>query len=120
MKCSLEGNTAFMNMVGKTYHRFKLLEIISPNEIKTHFSFIHPLYDDGYQRIYFSENLEHMLERLMNQRCFLYKRDSIDENGETKWKIIKRIKNFPKDISECTYNNFLFSPDLMFYLDYDK
>ena len=24
------------------------------------------------------------------------------------------------DISECTYANYLFSPDLMYYLDFDK
>lgn len=24
------------------------------------------------------------------------------------------------DLSECTHNNYLFSPDLMYYLDFDK
>jgi hypothetical protein len=61
-----------------------------------------------------------MLERLINQRVFLYKQESVDEEGFTKWKMVKRLLNFPKDISEVSYHNFLFSPDLMFYLDFDK
>ena len=24
------------------------------------------------------------------------------------------------DLSECSYNNYLFSPNLMYYLDYDR
>lgn len=34
--------------------------------------------------------------------------------------MIKRLTRFPMDMSECTYANYLFSPDLMYYLDYDR
>lgn len=34
--------------------------------------------------------------------------------------MIKRLSRFPMDMSENTYANYLFSPDLMYYLDYDK
>ena len=37
-----------------------------------------------------------------------------------KWEMVKRVHGFPMDMSELTYNNYLFSPDLMYYLDYDR
>lgn len=40
--------------------------------------------------------------------------------GSCKWDMVKRINKFPMDMSESTFMNFLFSPDLMYYLDYDK
>jgi hypothetical protein len=61
-----------------------------------------------------------MLERLINQRVFLYKRRETNTPGVVKWELIRRIVQFPMDISECTYANYLFSPDLMYYSDYDK
>lgn len=62
-----------------------------------------------------------MLERLLNQRVFLYKRvDPDTPGGYVKWQTIRRIQQFPKDISEACYANYLFSPDLMYYLDFDK
>jgi hypothetical protein len=40
--------------------------------------------------------------------------------GSCKWQMVRRIARFPMDMSEGTYSNFLFSPDLMYYLDYDR
>ena len=34
--------------------------------------------------------------------------------------MVRRLQQFPMDISESTYANYLFSPDLMSYLDFDK
>jgi hypothetical protein len=36
------------------------------------------------------------------------------------WRIISRIKRFPFDLAECTFVNYLFSPNLLMYLDYNK
>ena len=64
---SLENNTPYMKIVVKKFHKFKMLEIINEREVKVHFEFIHPIYEtDNYHRIYFSENLEYMLEKLIN------------------------------------------------------
>lgn len=64
--------------------------------------------------------MNYMLERLINQRVFLYKREYTNEPGVVKWQIVRRIQQFPMDLSECTYYNFLFSPNLMYYLDFDR
>ena len=51
----------------KKFHNFKMIEIINEYEVKEHFTFTHPFYGVGnYQRIYFSDDLEYMLERLVN------------------------------------------------------
>lgn len=60
--------------------------------------------------------MDYVLERLVNQRVLLYQRNK-DSNKLT---MIKRITRFPMDMSENTYANYLFSPDLMYYLDFDK
>lgn len=60
-----------------------------------------------------------MLERIINQRVFMYKREN-KPDGTVKWNLIRRLRQFPLDMSECTYYNYLFSPDLMYYLDYSK
>lgn len=64
--------------------------------------------------------MQYMLERIQNQRVFFYKRMETGIPGEIKWLLIKRLKQFPMDLSESTYANFLFSPSLQYYLDYDK
>lgn len=125
------------------------------NEVFEHFSFIHPYYgDDKFQRIFFSKDLDYMLER-QEQNVLLYKinrqnpKESIltpvvqkmgtispptvfsescekldflikpTESREVSWTLVNRIKRFPLDLSECTFVNFLFSPDLMLYLDFN-
>lgn len=60
-----------------------------------------------------------MLERLQNQRVFLYEKEK-SMFGRVKWRMVRRITNWPMDISELTYANYLVSPDLMYYLDYDR
>ena len=69
-----------------------------------------------------------MLER-HDQNVILYKRlsdhnsstiDYESESQEVKWTIVSRIKRFPHDLAESTFVNYLFSPDLMKYLDFNK
>lgn len=62
--------------------------------------------------------MDYVLERLVNQRVLLYQRNK--DKDSNKLTMIKRITRFPMDMSENTYANYLFSPDLMYYLDFDK
>ena len=113
-------NVAYTSLVQKAFHDYKLIEIINEYEIKEHFSFIHPFYGVGkYQRIYISENMDYMLERLINQKVLLYQRIPGALNNVCKWKLAKRLTKFPMDLAGLTYMNYIFSPDLMYYLDYD-
>lgn len=55
LSTSLENNTTYLKLTNKAFHEFKVLEILNETEVLEHFSFIHPIYDDGgYQRLYFS------------------------------------------------------------------
>ena len=82
--------------------------------------FVHVFYGKGkYQRLYLSDNLDYLLERLVNQRVFLYKRQK-DDQGAIKYKMVRRLEQFPMDMSEQSYANYLFSPDLAYYIDYDR
>ena len=103
------------------FYRFKVIEITSPKEVCSHFSFVHPHYANNYQRIYFSMDKTLMLERLQNQRVILYERGEVQlSSSDIKWKIKKIINDFSTDISEFSYNNYLFSPNFKYYMDFDK
>lgn len=41
-------------------------------------------------------------------------------DGLSKMVLVSRIKQFPKDIAEFSRYNYIFSPDLKFYLDFDQ
>jgi hypothetical protein len=69
-----------------------------------------------------------MLER-HEQNVFLYKRQdkprdrkdySTSECPEVNWNLVKRISRFPHDLANITFVNYLFSPNFMFYLDFNK
>lgn len=40
--------------------------------------------------------------------------------GRVKWRMVRRLAQWPMDMSELTYANYLCSPDLMYYLDCDR
>jgi hypothetical protein len=56
---------------GKTMREWKLIEIESGTVVKEHFTFLHPAYD--YQKLYFNNRKDYMIEALDNWRAFLYK-----------------------------------------------
>jgi hypothetical protein len=63
-----------------------------------------------------------MLERCKNHEIFLYKREDMpdyEETKEVKWNIVRRWVNRSTDLIEFSYINYLFSPDLMLYIDAD-
>ena len=69
-----------------------------------------------------------MLER-HEQNVFVYKRydkprDPSDytKTGalEVNWIFVRRINRFPHDLANITFVNYLFSPNFMYYLDFNK
>eukprot|EP00347_Sterkiella_histriomuscorum_P010355 403376619 len=119
LKCDLDNCTAYTGMLEKSFHKFSVLEIINESEVKVCYSFIHVIIKtEPFQKIYLSDDLEYMIERLQNQRVFLFRRVKLAD-GLNKMVIVRRIKQFPKDISDFSSYNYLFSPNLQFYLDLD-
>ena len=55
----------------KTMREWKLIEIVSGRNVKEHFTFLHPCYE--YQKLYFNNRKDKMIEALDNWRAFLYK-----------------------------------------------
>jgi nuclear transport factor 2 (NTF2) superfamily protein len=84
-------------------------------------TFTHPKKTaNAYHRMYFSDDMNMMFEKLMNHESFLYQRElSADflKTKEVKWRLIKRIINRSIDISEFSFFNYLYSPDLNYFFD---
>ena len=74
LKSELGVNSSYVSTIQKKFYRFRVIQIMETNEVFEHFSFTHPYYgDDKFQRIFFSENLDYMLER-QEQNVLLYRR----------------------------------------------
>jgi hypothetical protein len=65
LKSELGDNTSFINTIDKKFYKFRVIQIKEdPKGVYEHFSFVHPYYgDDTFHRLFFSEDLEYMLER---------------------------------------------------------
>lgn len=117
---SIEKNNLYRSLLAKKYYDCKILTILNEKEMKEQCNFIQVFEStENFLRIYFSDDLQYMLERQQNQKVFIKKRVDY-EGGFCKWKSIIHLKQFPMDLSELCQANFLFSPDLMYHLDYDK
>lgn len=119
-------NSSYVSTIDKKFYRFRLIEILESQEVYENFSFDHPYYgDDKLQRLFFSDDLRYMLER-QEQNVILYEKvmpaKTLDSNEppHVTWRIVSRIKRVPFDLAECTFVNYLFSPSLLMYLDYNK
>ena len=74
LKSELGVNSSYVSTIQKKFYRFRVIQIMETNEVFEHFSFTHPYYgDDKFQRIFFSEDLDYMLER-QEQNVLLYRR----------------------------------------------
>lgn len=118
-------NASYLSSQTKKFYRFRMIEILESKEVEEHFSFVHPYYgDDRFQRLFFSDDLRFMLER-QDQNVILYKRRNVSDTTlgsnapEVAWEIVSRVKRFPHDLASCTFVNYLFSPDLQLYLDFN-
>ena len=47
LRTSLGNNNSYITIMGKTFHNFKMIEIINEYEIKEHFTFVHAFYGKG-------------------------------------------------------------------------
>ena len=104
-----------------TFHKFKLITIQDSARAKVYFSFTHAKYGHGYQRIYFSDDQTLMLERLQNHLVFLYRRSEPNSlTGEVNWTIVKRMEQFCTDLTDYSYFNYIFTPNLKLYLDFSQ
>lgn len=134
-------NASYVSTIEKQFLRFRMIEILADTqEVYEHFNFVHPYYGkDKFQRLFFSDDLNYMLER-QEQNVILYKKVvkggnptrgydgntkdiaayEMEGSPEVTWSLVNRIKRFPFDLASCTFVNYLFSPNLQFYLDYNK
>jgi hypothetical protein len=65
---SIKGQISYLDMQAKQFYDFKVIEIVSSKEVKIHFNFVHPFYNNIQQFIYFSNDLTYMYERLKYDR----------------------------------------------------
>ncbi len=87
----------------KVFREFLLTEIKGPGEVVVHMSFVHPIFGNKehpiQQKIYFSKNLEYMIERLGYQDVYLYKRSDHGKDKDNKlnkgWHFLKHLSGFP-------------------------
>lgn len=73
--------------------------------------------------MFFSDDKELMLERLVNARAFLYKKVSArtkEHPNRIRWELAHRFTQFPIDIASCTQYPYMFSPSFQCYLDVDR
>lgn len=74
-KGHIKSQISYVKKAEKNFYVWKLIEIINEREVKEHFTYIHPFYEDRQvQNIFFSQDTEYMFEHLINQRYFLYKK----------------------------------------------
>jgi hypothetical protein len=48
LRTSLENNSSILKLIAKSYHNFKVIEVINEFEVKEHFNFVHPFYGLGH------------------------------------------------------------------------
>jgi hypothetical protein len=70
----LDHQETYHHSIKKEFYQFKVIEIISPTEVKEHLSFVHCIQPNSMNYIYFSSDLKYMYERLKFERHFLYLR----------------------------------------------
>lgn len=53
---NMDKQVSFIKSLKKIIYEFKLVEIVSENELKEHFSFVFPFYGGAEQHMYFSSD----------------------------------------------------------------
>mmetsp|Transcript_33876 Transcript_33876/g.24921 ORF Transcript_33876/g.24921 Transcript_33876/m.24921 type:complete len:147 (+) Transcript_33876:2523-2963(+) len=92
-------------------------------KIKEHFTFRHPVFfgknSPGKQQLMFNDSLDIMLEVLVENRLFLYKKTplGLGNSKEVAWQRFHRFHNIPIMVMATSQFPFIFSPDLQHYLD---
>lgn len=82
--------------------------------------FDHAVWSHKYQKMYLSDDLEYMLERERNHMVFLYKQKPVEGSAvKVTWEIVRKLEFISSDICDITSFNFLFTPSLQYYLDFN-
>jgi hypothetical protein len=74
--------------------------------------------DKNYQQLVFSRDLNKLMEIYSDSRCSIYtKRRSPGNRIRVVWDLTYQIKKYPTPLQGKTFTNFLFSPNLNFFID---
>lgn len=95
---STKQQQTFLHQQKKELREFRLIEIMNEDEVKEHINFIHPIYPNEHQRIFFNENSHYMLEKFTHPRVFIYERIEIEGRGQVHWRLVRRLNKFPADL----------------------
>jgi hypothetical protein len=62
-----------------------------------------------------------MLEKLSDNRVFLYRHSRVENGleGEIRWKLLRKLVNFPDEFMGGSYYLSLVSPDFTRYIELD-
>jgi hypothetical protein len=112
----------FAQIQNKEFREFRVIEIVSETEVKEHLTFIHPVYHNEKQRLYFDSKNKYMIEKLNHPRVFLYEREDYKNKTQitTKWKCLKRMSKFPEELENDSGFLRVLSPSFQYYIDVDK
>lgn len=115
----IENQVSYNQRIEKKFFEFKVIEIVSDCEIVEHLTFIHPIYPDTVQFLYFSDDLKYLYERQKYERHFLYQIEPTGVSNIVNYKYIHRFHHIPVDLLNVTQYPFIFSPNFTRYLDCD-
>jgi len=88
------------------------------HEVKVQRTFIHPLFfGDNTQEpgLFFSDDLEYMLEFINDKRITLYKWGT----QSNEWQIVRKLDNYEKEMNGSTSYPVPMTPDFKHFLDFD-
>ena len=90
-------------------------------DVEEHIRFIHPVQVGSMQKLYFDKDCNHMLEKLIHPRVFLYvKIKTSDVTNDVSWQLIKRFNGFPEDLENESGFLRVMSPCFQYYIDLNK
>jgi hypothetical protein len=74
--------------------------------------------EEEKQQLIFSRDLSKLMEVYSDSRCSIYtKRKGLSSKLRVEWVLTYQIKKFPTPLQGLSYANFLFSPNLNFFID---
>lgn len=63
--------------MSKEHREFRLVSIVNEFEVEEHARFIFPIYTGQTQKLYFSEKCDFMIEKVNNNRVFVYTKERV-------------------------------------------
>lgn len=101
-------------------HNFKMVQIVNSKVAEIVKDFTWPVYHEGPQDIFFSEDKALMYEALKDSRVFLYTWVGETAGGYTgAYNFLTRMVKFPTIFQSMHDWNVILSPDFAMYVDID-